>query len=71
MKTCRVFWALPFSVLGVASAIADERQDEEHHTLEEIIVSATPLERSVANLAQPTSVLTGDALIRSQAASIG
>ena len=58
------------SLLFVAnSALAQE--DDEHHVLDEIIVSATPLERTVEQLAQPTSVLSGDALIRSQSPSIG
>ncbi|MFQ5608827.1 MAG: TonB-dependent receptor [Woeseiaceae bacterium] len=56
--------------LLAASNAAAEREDE-HHLLDEIIVSATPLERTVEQLAQPTSVISGDALIRNQSASIG
>lgn len=52
-------------------APAQETGDDEHHTIDEIIVSATPLERTVEQLAQPTSVLTGDALARRQSTSIG
>ena len=61
----------PLALLCAAVAQADGNEEDEHHITEEIIVSATPLARSVAKLAQPTSVLGGDALIRSQAASIG
>jgi len=71
MNRIQTLSLFPVSALLAAAAMADERRDEEHHVLEEIIVSATPLERSVAKLAQPTSVLTGDALIRDQSASIG
>ncbi|MDX1509384.1 MAG: TonB-dependent receptor, partial [Woeseiaceae bacterium] len=54
---------------AVSSGYAQE--SDEHHVLDEIIVSATPLDRTVEQLAQPTSVVSGDALIRSQTASIG
>lgn len=57
--------------LGAAAAGADENEDDHHHVVDEVIVSATPLERTVEELAQPTSVVDGDALARSQAASIG
>ena len=50
---------------------ADDPEADEHHILDEIIVAATPLERTVEQLAQPTSVLAGDALTKKQAASIG
>ena len=45
--------------------------EDEHHELEEITVFATPLERTVEQLAQPTSVLTGEQLARKQSTSIG
>ena len=53
------------------SAFADETRPDQHHILDEIIVAATPLERTVEELAQPTSVVGGDALVKKQAASIG
>ncbi len=62
--------ALLLALIPAVSAAADETPDE-HHQFEEIIVSATPLERTVEELAQPTSILSGDALARKQAASIG
>lgn len=55
----------------LTSANAAEQEQDEHHTLDEIIVSATPLSRTVEELAQPTSVIAGDALVREQSASIG
>jgi iron complex outermembrane receptor protein len=57
--------------LCLSAAIATAQEKDEHHTLDEIIVSATPLARTVEELAQPTSVLAGDALVREQSASIG
>jgi iron complex outermembrane receptor protein len=67
------------AILGIAlgaalmaqPAVADDGQDDEHHVLDEVIVAATPLDRTVRELAQPTSVLGGDALARKQSASIG
>lgn len=51
-----------------ADTFADE---DEHHTLDEIIVSATPLARTVEKLVQPTDVIAGDQLARQQSTSIG
>ena len=56
---------------GAGLVSADESRPDEHHILDEVIVAATPLERTVEELAQPTSVLGGDALAKKQAASIG
>ncbi|MBT8077491.1 MAG: TonB-dependent receptor [Gammaproteobacteria bacterium] len=49
---------------------AQEREDD-HHTLDEITVTAAPLSRTVEQLAQPTQVLSGAELAKKQAASIG
>jgi iron complex outermembrane receptor protein len=48
-------------------------QDDEdsHHEIDNIIVTATPLSRTVEQLAQPTSVLHGDELSKKQSTSIG
>jgi iron complex outermembrane receptor protein len=62
---------LPLTFAASDAAFADADEPDEHHQLEEIIVTATPLPRTVESLAQPTSVLSGDALIRKQNASIG
>ncbi len=58
------------AVLSVPTLTVAE-EDDEHHVLDEIIVSATPLARTVEKLAQPTDVVAGDELVRQQAASIG
>jgi iron complex outermembrane receptor protein len=56
----------------VASPEAFAQDDEDlHHTIDQIIVTATPLARAVEDLAQPTSVLHGDELIKKQSTSIG
>jgi iron complex outermembrane receptor protein len=62
---------LPLTFAATDAAFADTNEPDEHHQLEEIIVTATPLPRTVESLAQPTSVLAGDALIRKQSASLG
>ncbi len=71
MKALQLLIAIPVSALFAAPAYADDEQDEEHHADDVIIVTATPLERSISNLAQPTDVLSGEALVRRQSASIG
>ena len=65
---------LTVALLGLvasASAVAQDERDDQHHELEEIIVTATPLARTVEQLAQPTGVIAADELERKQAASIG
>jgi iron complex outermembrane receptor protein len=56
------------SVPGITSAQED---DDSHHLIDQIVVTAQPLSRTVEQLAQPTSVLRGDELIRKQSTSIG
>ncbi len=58
-------------VFMASEVVAETDAPDEHHQLEEIVVTATPLARTVESLAQPASVLTGDALVRKQAASLG
>ena len=53
---------------GTASA---QSTGDEHHDIEEIVVEASVLPRTVEQLAQPTSVLSGDELTRKVAPSIG
>ncbi len=53
---------------GTASA---QGTGDEHHDIEEIVVEASVLPRTVEQLAQPTSVLSGDELTRKVAPSIG
>lgn len=74
-RTACVIQAATISVIvGVSSGVASaqiEHSEDEHHEIDEIIVNAAALERTVEQLAQPTSVLTGDSLAKKQAASIG
>ena len=61
--------------IAFGTAFADDgdvsHEQDEHYQGDEIIVEAAPLERTVQQLAQPTSVLTGDLLEKNQSTSIG
>jgi len=63
-------FALAATCLCAVEAKANEG-DDEHHDIEEIIVKSKPLERTVEQLAQPVTIVAGDALIQKQAASLG
>jgi len=57
-----------------APALAQEPQEavtDRHHQIDEITVTATPLSRTVEQLAQPTSVMSGEDLALKQSTSIG
>jgi iron complex outermembrane receptor protein len=55
-----------------APPVAWAQSDEDaHHEIDQIVVTATPLSRTVENLAQPTTVLYGDELTKKQSTSIG
>jgi len=56
--------------VGVASADDSHREFDEH-ALDEIVVEGIPLDRTIKELAQPTSVIGGDELAKRQAASLG
>ncbi|MGI9272381.1 MAG: TonB-dependent receptor [Woeseiaceae bacterium] len=65
-------WAIAAIVsTGFVTADAQETHEDEHHLLDEIIVEATPLQRTVEQLAQPTAVLTGEQLVKKQSTSLG
>lgn len=71
---CAAVRALCVAAITVSSATAAAQQtqtQDSHHPIEEIIVTATPLARTVEQLAQPTSVLSGDELAMKQSTSIG
>lgn len=76
-KNIHYVWRLGASALvasGVAvPALAQEQETtaDRHHQIEEITVTATPLARTVEQLAQPTSVMSGENLARKQSTSIG
>ncbi len=59
------------SLTAVPAVATAEENSDEHHLISEIIVTAKPLQRTVEELAQPTHVLSGDALERRQSSSIG
>ena len=72
MKTNqRIATAVALAVATLpANALAQEGEDA-HHEIDEVIVTATPLSRTVEKLAQPTSVLYGNELAKKQSTSIG
>ena len=49
----------------------DSADEDAHHELDQIVVTATPLARTVEELALSTSVLFGDELAKKQSTSIG
>jgi len=61
--------ALLCTAFGAAAQQEDENYEE--HEIDEIIVEAAALARTVDQLAQPTAVLGGDSLTKKQASSIG
>lgn len=63
--------ALALSSQTLAAAAADKDELDDEHSLEEVIVTGVPLERTVEELAQPAAVLGGDNLAKKQAASLG
>lgn len=63
--------AISSAALAPLAAAQEDPAADSHHGIEEIIVSATPLARTVQQLAQPSAVLSGDDLALKQSASIG
>jgi iron complex outermembrane receptor protein len=62
----RLSWAcllIPFFAIPTAAAGDDQ--------LDEVVVTATALHKSSLEVAQPTSVLSGDALVRERGTSVG
>jgi len=59
---------LVFATPPVASAQDDE---DAHHQIDQVVVTATPLGRTVEELAQPTTILLGEELAKKQSTSIG
>jgi iron complex outermembrane receptor protein len=58
--------------LSIAPLVTSAQSDEDaHHEIDQIVVTATPLRRTVEELAQPTTILRGDALAKKQSTSIG
>lgn len=63
--------ALTASALILTALPVWAQDADEHHQVEEVVVSAVPIERTVEQLAQPTGVVDGATLARRQGASIG
>ena len=57
------------AVIWFSSASAQD-EDDAHHEIDQIIVTATPLSRTVEELAQPTTVLYGNELAKKQSSWI-
>ena len=70
MKKSLIAAAVSSALLPISS-IAQDANEDEHHQLDEIVVTALPLGRTVEALTQSTSVISGDALDRTQDQSIG
>ena len=59
-------------VMLLAPPIASAQSDDDaHHEIDQIVVTATPLGRTVEELAQPTTILRGAELAKKQSTSIG
>jgi iron complex outermembrane receptor protein len=72
MKTAHRIAIATAIAISAAPHIAYAQDDEDaHHQIDQIVVTATPLSRTVENLAQPTSVLYGNELTKKQSTSIG
>ncbi len=58
---------------GQATVVSAQEADEtyDHDAVDEIVVQGVPLDRTVKGLAQPADVLSGDELLKRQAASLG
>ncbi len=63
--------SLRLRALAVSAALGAAAAQAQELSLEEIVVTARPLERSPLEIAQPASVLVGDELRRSIATSLG
>ncbi|MCH9693765.1 MAG: TonB-dependent receptor [Gammaproteobacteria bacterium] len=65
--------SMAMAVLVIATPPVASAQDDEdaHHEMDQIVVTAAPLGRTVEQLAQPTTILRGDELAKKQSTSIG
>ncbi len=63
--------AVVFSPFVPSPSWAAEPHDHERDDLQEVVVTATALRRSTLEVAQPTSILSGDDLVRDRGTSIG
>ena len=71
MKTRIFCGSAVAAALALGPALASAQSDDDaHHDIDEIIVTATPLSRTVEELAQPTTVLYGNELVKKQSTSV-
>lgn len=70
-KNYRIASAVAVAVAAAPTGAVAQESEDAHHDIDEVVVTATPLSRTVENLAQPTSVLYGDELAKKQSTSIG
>lgn len=66
-----IFIGSTLAVSAPAFAQDTEQHDHTHENLERIVVTASPLDRTAIESAQPIYVLSGDALRENQAATLG
>ena len=59
------------AIAHIASVSLAQDDADAHHDIDEVIVTASPLKRTVEQLAQPTAVLRGAELAQKQSTSIG
>ncbi|MED5421292.1 MAG: TonB-dependent receptor [Pseudomonadota bacterium] len=67
----RIVAASAVSIIVVSANVHAQDDDDAHHEIDQVIVTADPLSRTVEELAQPTTILRGDELIKKQSTSIG
>ena len=63
--------ALSTTALVASLNVFAQDSEDAHHSIDQIVVTAKPLPRTVGELAQPTTVLYGDELTKKQSTSIG
>ncbi len=66
-----VAMAVAVALTGVPVSAIAQGDEDPHHGIDQIVVTATPLSSTVESLAQPASVLFGDELAKKLSTSIG
>ena len=67
----RIAMATAIAVFAASFAASAQDGEDAHHGIDQIVVTATPLDSTVEDLAQPTSVLLGEELAKKLSTSIG
>ncbi len=72
MKTTNRISMVTAVVVFATPPVASAQDDEDaHHQIDQIVVTSSPLGRTVEELAQPTTILRGVELVKKQSTSIG